>query len=398
MQPDHDTDFLIIGAGFSGLVVAERLSAAGWRCVVADRRSRIGGNAADAVDSAGVLVHLHGPHYFRTNSQRIIDYWSRFTEWHHVDYRILSHTRERYWSFPINLRTYEQMVGRDASEAEFSAWLDARREPVAQPENSEQMIVSQVGREWYEWFFKGYTWKQWRRDPSQLDASVCGRVPIRTHRDDRYLTESFQAMPALGYTAMFERLLAESPRVELQLGMDFHEARRKWRHRHLVFTGAVDEYFNRCHGALPYRSLRFEFESFDPDSLVSRRQISGKDGFWQPAVQVNYPDLEVPMTRIVEIKHVTGQQVASSTIVREFPKDWSVDDEPFYPVPAPDSREAYAKYASMAAAEPNTSFIGRLATYRYYNMDQVTGMALAEADRLLARHGRPGGNERNPGT
>lgn len=392
MQADYHTDFLIIGAGFAGLVVAERLAAAGWRCTVVDRRSRIGGNAADATDAAGVLVHLHGPHYFRTNSQRIVDYWSRFTDWHPVDYRIQSYTRGRYWSFPINLQTYEQMVGRSASEEEFAAWLAARREPIDQPSNSEQVIVSQVGREWYEWFFKGYTQKQWRRDPCELDASVCGRVPIRTDRDDRYLTERFQAMPSRGYTAMFEQLLTATPRIDLVLGMDFREARQRWSHRHLVYTGAVDEYFERCHGALPYRSLRFEFESFDAGALAQRRSISGRDGFWQPAVQVNYPDLEVPFTRIVEIKHVTGQAVAASTIVREFPKDWTIDAEPFYPVPAPDARAAYARYAEMAAAEPRTSFIGRLATYRYYNMDQVTGMALAEAERLLARYGHADGS------
>ena len=387
MQTDAVTDFLIIGAGFSGLVMAERLASAGWRCVVVDRRSHLGGNAYDEVDRAGVLVHRYGPHYFRSNSPRIVEYLSRFTKWHEVAYTIKSHARDRYWSFPINLNTFEEYLGRGAETAEFEAWLARVREPIAKPANSEEVIVSQVGREFYELFFKGYTRKQWQRDPRELDASVCGRIPIRTNRDDRYLTESFQALPQDGYTAMFGRMLEAAPGVELHLGVDLTEARRRWRHRHLVFSGAVDEYFDYRLGHLPYRSLRFEAESFAGEALAARVAVSGKPGFWQPAMQVNYPEVEVPQTRIVEIKHATGQQVAATTIVREFPANWRPGDEPFYPVPAPDARAAYQQYARLAEAEERVSFIGRLATYRYYNMDQVVGMALAEADKLLQHYG-----------
>ena len=188
---------------------------------------------------------------------------------------------------------------------------------------------------------------------------------------------------------MFENLLASAPRIEVHLGVDLDEARKRWSHRHLIFTGEIDAYFGRRFGPLPYRSLRFEPESFTAEQLRQREAIAGKPGFWQPAVQVNHPDPDVPFTRIVEIKHATGQQIAATTIVREFPKDWKPGDEPYYPVPAPDAKAAYQKYAALAAAEKHTSFIGRLATYRYYNMDQVTAMALAEADRLLARHGTP---------
>ena len=384
MQADASTDFLIIGAGFSGLVIAERLASAGRKCVVVDRRSHFGGNAHDRIDTAGVLIHPYGPHYFRTNSQRVLDYLSRFTEWHEVSYSIKSHTRARYWSFPINLNTFEEFIGRESTPEEFSAWLEKKRVPIEKPANSEEVIISQVGRELYELFFEGYTLKQWKRHPRELDASVCGRIPIRTNRDNRYLTEKFQALPANGYTAMFENLLAATPGIELHLGMDFHEAKSRWKYQHLIYTGAVDEYFDRRFGPLPYRSLRFEHESFDASQLQSRETISGKPGFWQPAMQVNYPDADVSFTRIVEIKHATGQQTPNSTIVREYPKDWTPDEEPYYPVPAPDAREAYQKYASLAAAEKSTSFIGRLATYRYYNMDQVTAMALTEADKFLS--------------
>lgn len=387
LQADSSTDFLIIGAGFSGLVAAERLSAAGWKCVVVDRRDHLGGNAYDRLDPAGVLVHPYGPHYFRTNSPRIVDYLSAFTAWHQVSYTIKSHAQDRYWSFPINLNTFEEFTGKPSTTGEFEAWLEQKRIPIPTPQNSEEVIISQVGRELYQLFFEGYTLKQWKLHPRDLDASVCGRIPVRTNRDDRYLSESFQALPKNGYTALFEKMLNASPGVEVHLGMDFQEAKARWRHKHLIFTGAVDEYYDRRFGPLPYRSLRFEAESFSAEQLLEREAISGKPGFWQPAMQVNYPGVEVPFTRIVEIKHATGQQITATSILREFPKDWTTDDEPFYPVPTPQARSAYQNYADLAAAEPAVSFIGRLATYRYYNMDQVTGMALAEADRLISRYG-----------
>lgn len=370
-------------------MIAERLASAGWKCVVAERRSHFGGNAHDRTDSAGVLIHPYGPHYFRTNSQRVVDYLSHFTAWHEVSYTIKSHTRGRDWSFPINLNTFEEYLGRASSSEEFSAWLEKTRIPIENPKNSEEVILSQVGRELYELFFEPYTVKQWKRHPRDLDASVCGRIPIRTNRDDRYLSDNFQALPAKGYTAMFEKLLDSTPGINLQLGVDFNEAKNRWKFKHLVFTGAIDEYFNHRFGPLPYRSLRFEHESFTADRLIERESISGKPGFWQTALQVNYPDIDVPFTRIVEIKHATGQEIDATTILREFPKDWSPGGEPFYPIPAPDARAAYQRYAELSATEPNTSFIGRLATYRYYNMDQVTAMALTEADKLISHYGHP---------
>lgn len=387
LPADCHTDFLIVGAGFSGLVAAERLASHGWNCVVVDRRNHLGGNAWDRTDAAGVRYHPYGPHYFRTNSTRVREYLSRFTQWHDARYIVKSHTRDRYWSFPVNLETFEQYIGRPSSTAEFESWLAQKKSPIEHPANSEEAILSKVGREFYELFYEGYTLKQWRRHPRDLDPSVCARVPIRTSRDDRYLDDSFQALPADGYSALFENLLAATPRIDLRLGVDFEEARKRWRYRHLIFTGPIDEYFGRKFGPLPYRSLRFEHESFDADQLRHRLAISGKPGFWQPVLQVNHPEASVPWTRTVELKHITGQQLDSTVVTREFPKDWTIDDEPFYPVPAPDAREAYDRYAALAAAEPNVSFIGRLATYRYYNMDQVTAMALTEAEKLIRRYG-----------
>lgn len=361
-------DYLIVGAGFSGVVIAERMaSQLGRTSLVVEKRSHIGGNAHDGHDRAGVLLHTYGPHYFRTNSDSVVRYLSQFTAWHPVEYKILSWTDGRYWQFPINLNTFEQFIGRPSTSGEMAAALEKWRVPIADPKNSEEVIVSQVGWELYEKFFKNYTRKQWRRDPKELDASVCGRIPVRTNRDDRYHSEKFQALPADGYTRMFEKILAH-PKIEVLLGTDYREVLPRVTFGHMIYTGPVDEFFGCRFGPLPYRSLRFEPETVDRK-------------FFQPAMQVNYPN-DHDFTRIVEIKHATGQDLPVTTIVREYPEDFGPGKEPYYPVPAPDTKALYDKYAALAATHLNVSFIGRLATYRYYNMDQVVAMALAEFEKL----------------
>jgi UDP-galactopyranose mutase len=386
MAEKQKVDFFIVGAGFSGLVAAERLSQAGFSCVVIDKRDHIGGNAYDCYDEAGVLIHPYGPHYFRSNSARIVSYLSQFTNWHHVSYQIKSYTQGKFWSFPINLNTFEEWLGREATELEWRDYLDTHKVDIDHPQNSEEVILSQVGWDFYRMFFEPYTLKQWKRHPRELQASVCGRIPIRLNRDDRYLTESFQAMPAPGYTAMFEKMIASSPNLRVLLGVDYVVEKERWDYRHLVFTGPIDLYYGHCFGSLPYRSLRFERETYSGAELAEREAISGKVGFWQPEMQVNYPDLDVPYTRTVEIKHATGQSIDATTVVREFPEDWTPDREPFYPVPTDITAQLYARYKQLADAENSVSFIGRLGTYRYYNMDQVTGMALTEAEKLIKRY------------
>jgi UDP-galactopyranose mutase len=341
----------------------------------------LGGNCNDFYDSAGVLIHRYGPHYFRTNSPRISSYLSQFTTWNPINYRISSFTEGRFWSFPINLTTFEQHIGRSSTEKEFAEWLSQKRVAIANPENSEDVIISQVGWELYRRFFEGYTIKHWRRHPRELDASVCGRIPVRTSRDDRYFNDSFQALPSEGYTEMFKRMILASDLIDVKLGVDFRQIKSLISYRYLIFTGPIDEFYDHCYGPLPYRSLRFEPESFTPEDLATRIQISGKRGFWQPQMQVNYPNEEA-FTRIVEIKHATGQDCPNTTIVREYPEDFGPGKEPYYPIPAPDTQAIYRRYAERAASEKNVSFVGRLATYRYYNMDQVVGMALTEFDRL----------------
>jgi len=376
-------DYLIVGAGFSGLTMAERLTTqAGATCLVVDRRNHLGGNSHDRQDAHGVLIHTYGPHYFRTNSPKIREYLSQFTAWHPVDYKILSWTHGAYWPFPINLNTFEQFIGRASTSEEMAATLEKWRIPIEKPANSEEVIISQVGRELYERFFEGYTLKQWRRHPRELDASVCGRIPIRTNRDDRYLTEEFQALPAEGYTKLFERMVAVcGDRLKVLLETDYREILPQVKFRHMVYSGPIDEYFDFSEGRLPYRSLRFEAESFTPEQLVARESVAKKKGFWQPAMQVNYPN-DHDYTRIVELKHATGQACDNTTIVREYPEDFGPGKEAYYPIPAPDAAAIYARYKERADAEKNTSFIGRLATYRYYNMDQVVGMALAEFEKI----------------
>lgn len=378
-NPPLHFSYLVVGAGFAGAVLAERLaSQCGARCLVIDRRDHIGGNSHDCYDAAGVLLHKYGPHYFRSNSDRIVAYLSEFTEWHPVEYKILCHVDGRHWQFPINLNTFEQLLGRPSTTGEMEAALAEWRVPIAQPKNSEDVIVSQVGWKLYEMFFKNYTRKQWRRDPKDLDASVCGRIPIRTNRDDRYLSEKFQALPKDGYTALFQRLLSH-PNIEVRLRTGFDPTSRQpvsldrddspsLTYSHLIYTGRIDEFYGFQFGPLPYRSLRFE-----PETLSQE--------FFQPAMQVNYPN-DHDFTRIVEIKHATGQKLPATTIVREYPDDFGPGKEPYYPIPAPDSKILYDQYAALAAREENTSFVGRLATYRYYNMDQVVGMALAEFERI----------------
>ena len=370
----REYDFLIVGAGLSGAVLAERLSnRLERRCLVIDRRGHLAGNAYDRHDDAGVLIHPYGPHYFRTNSSRVVEYLSQFTDWHNVEYKILSWANGRYWSFPINLNTFEQFVGRPSSTVEMEAALKRWRIPITNPANSEEIVISQVGWAFYEMFYRNYTRKHWRRDPKELEPSVCGRLPIRTSRDERLFSESFQALPKDGYTEMIRRMLA-NPKIEVSLNTSFADVRHSVRWKHLIWCGPVDEYFDHRFGPLPYRSLRFEHETINRE-------------FFQPAVQVNYPN-DHDFTRIVEIKHATGQKIGVTTIVREYPDDYGPGKEPYYPIPAPDARALYRKYAALAAGEAQVSFAGRLATYRYLNMDQVVALALAQFDRFC-RHRLP---------
>ena len=370
--PDYDV--LVVGAGFAGSVLAERLaSQGGQRVLLIDRRDHVGGNAYDEQDAAGILIHRYGPHIFHTNSQDVWDYLSRFTKWRPYEHRVLAQVRGKLLPVPINRTTLNNLYDLDLQdEAKAAAFLASRAENVAEIRTSEDVVVAAVGRELYETFFRGYTRKQWGMDPSELDRSVTARVPTRTNTDDRYFTDKFQAMPAYGYTRMFENML-DHPLIDIELGVDFRDVASRVTVGHTIFTGPVDEYFDHRFGPLPYRCLTFRHETHDREQF-------------QPVAVVNYPLEDTPYTRITEYKHLTGQRHRQTSVSYEFS---SATGDPYYPIPNATAQALYKRYEALADAEPNVSFVGRLATYRYYNMDQVVGQALATwrrlADRLPAR-------------
>ena len=358
-------DWLVVGAGFAGSIIAERLaSQRDEKVLVIDRRPHIGGNAYDRYDRAGILIHQYGPHIFHTNSKTIFDHLSQFTEWRPYEHRVLAEVDGMLLPIPINLNTVNRLYGLSLTSTELEGWLAARAEPVEEIRTAEDVVLSTVGRELYEKFFRGYTTKQWGVEPSQLDKSVTARVPTRTTTDDRYFGDKYQFMPAAGFTRMFERIL-DHPNIELMLDTDYRSAKQSKRFRRVIFTGPVDEFFDYRYGKLPYRSLSF-------------KHVTLNKTWNQPVAVVNYPQTQ-DYTRVTEYKHLTGQQHLKTSITYEYPSDHG---DPYYPVPRPENAELFKKYEILALAAKGVWFVGRLATYRYYNMDQVVGQALATFRRI----------------
>lgn len=359
-------DYLIVGAGFAGSVLAERLaSRADKKVLLVEKRDHIGGNAYDYYNKDGILIHKYGPHIFHTNSKEVFDYLSLFTTWRPYEHHVLASVDGQLVPIPINLNTINTLYGLNLSSMEMEDFLKSRAEPVTPVLTSRDVVVSKVGKELYEKFFKGYTKKQWDLDPSELDASVTARVPTRTNKDDRYFTDTYQSMPAKGYTRMFQKML-DHPNIKIMLNTDYKEVIDFIPYHHMIYTGPIDSFFNYCYGPLPYRSINFRFETVDMESF-------------QPTGTVNYPN-EQAYTRITEFKYLTGQKHHKSTIVYEYPV---AEGDPYYPVPRPENAELYKKYKQLAAAISNTYFVGRLATYKYYNMDQVVASALALYKKLV---------------
>jgi UDP-galactopyranose mutase len=360
-------DYLVVGAGFAGSVIAERLASEhGAHVLVIDRRPHVAGNAYDHLDEAGILIHQYGPHIFHTNSDEIFDYLSNFTAWRPYEHKVLAHVRDQLVPIPINRTTLNKLFGLDLeTDEEAAAYLASRAEPVDEIKTSEDVVINAVGRELYELFFQGYTRKQWGIDPSELDKAVTARIPTRTNTDDRYFGDKHQAMPKDGYTAMFNRML-DHPNIDVLLSTDYKDVIDEIDAGHIVFTGPIDEYFGFRYGKLPYRSLRFEHKMLETENF-------------QPVAVVNYPDPQVPYTRITEYKHLTGQESPRTSLTYEYP---SAEGDPYYPIPRAENQQLFKKYEALADATPNVTFVGRLATYRYYNMDQVVGQALAAFRRL----------------
>jgi UDP-galactopyranose mutase len=363
-------DYLVVGAGFAGSVIAERLASEhDAHVLVIDKRPHVAGNAYDHLDEAGVLIHQYGPHIFHTNSDEIVDYLSNFTAWRPYEHRVLAEVRGQLVPIPINRTTLNMLFGLDlTTDEEAAAYLASRSEPVEEIRTSEDVVINAVGRELYELFFQGYTRKQWGIDPSGLDKSVTARIPTRTNTDDRYFGDKHQIMPKHGYTAMFNRML-DHPNIDVLLSTDYKDIVDEIDAGHLVFTGPIDEYFDFRFGKLPYRSLRFEHKVLDQANF-------------QAVATVNYPHPQVPYTRITEYKHLTGQEHPKTSITYEYP---SAEGDPYYPIPRAENQELFKKYEALADSTPNVTFVGRLATYRYYNMDQVVGQALAAFRKLDAR-------------
>ncbi|UOF91393.1 UDP-galactopyranose mutase [Fodinisporobacter ferrooxydans] len=359
-------DYLIVGAGFAGCVTAERLASSGKKVLLIDKRPHIGGNAFDEFDQYGILIHKYGPHIFHTNSEQIFKYLSKFTEWHHYEHRVLAKVDDQLLPIPINLDTINRLYHLDLDEESLKDFYEKVREPREFIRTSEDVVLNTVGRDLYEKFYRGYTRKQWGMDPSELSASVTARIPVRTNRDDRYFTDTYQVMPLHGYAKMFKKMI-DLPNIELKLETDFEAIKDYVQASHIIYTGPIDTYFNYRFGKLPYRSLRFEHEHDD-----SIQQC-------QPTGTVNYPN-DFDFTRITEFKHLTGQTHSGTSIVREYPQS---EGDPYYPVPRSENEFLYKKYKSLAEEEKNVTFVGRLAQYRYYNMDQVVGAALSVVEKLL---------------
>lgn len=363
-------DVLVVGAGFSGAVVAERLASQGRDVVIIDKRTHIGGNAFDTLDAHGVLIHPYGPHIFHTNGMRIAQYLSQFTEWRPYEHRVLAKVGQQLLPIPINIDTLNRLYGLALTEETVQAYYESVREPRERIETSEDVVLNAVGRDLYEKFFRGYTRKQWGLDPAELAATVAARIPTRTNHDDRYFTDVFQCMPRNGYTRMFERML-DHPNIRVEVGVDFFQLRKRLSARHIVYTGPIDAYFRCCFGRLPYRSLQFRHVHY---ADMARYQSVGT---------VNYPN-DYAYTRTTEFKTVTGQRHAGTSVVFEYPQD---EGDPYYPVPRPANEALFKRYDALAAKEKDVTFVGRLAQYRYYNMDQCVGAALKAAEYVLPKLG-----------
>ena len=359
-------DYLIVGAGFAGSVLAERLArGSGKSVLLCDRRNHVGGNAYDHADAAGILVHKYGPHIFHTNSREIFEYLSRFTTWRGYEHRVLASVEGKLLPIPINLDTINRLYGLKLAENEVEKFLATRAIKYESPRTSEEVVLSRVGPDLYEKFFRNYTRKQWGVDPSQLDAQVTARIPVRINRDDRYFTDQFQFMPRWGFTRMFENML-DHEHIDLALATDFYELRKEVNFRQLIYSGPIDQFFDFRYGKLPYRSLHFEHRTLDRE-------------WFQPVAVVNYPN-DFEYTRVTEFKHLTGQQHQRTSIVYEYPRS---EGDPYYPVPQPINASVYSQYRKLAESLPNVRFVGRLGTYRYYNMDQVVGQALTLYKNLM---------------
>lgn len=354
-------DFLIIGAGFSGAVMAERIaSQLDKKVLIVEKRNHIAGNAYDEYDEYGILIHRYGPHIFHTNSKDVFEYLSHFTEWRFYEHKVLAFHNNIYYPIPINRLTINKLYNLNLkSEDEVEKFFESKKENRFPILTSEDIVVNQVGYELFEKFYKNYTKKQWGIEPKELSPLVCGRVPTRTNDDCRYFSDKYQFMPKDGYTKMFEKILKHK-NIEVILNTDYKSILDSVKFNKMIYTGPIDEFFDYSFGKLPYRSLLFEFENHDTEFL----QSSGN---------VNYSDLSVDFTRVTEYKYLTGQIASSTTVSKEFSTS---EGDPFYPIPTEENKKLYRIYKNETDKLKSIIFCGRLAEYQYFNMDQVVANTL----------------------
>ncbi len=373
---NQEYDVIIAGAGPVGCLMAERFAAdLNWKVLLIDKRNHVAGNCFDTYHESGLMIHRYGPHYFRSNNKALIEYLTQFTEWIPGNYIVKSSTNGELYPFPINLLTLGQFFKIADLDAETAQNLleEKRAKKNDQPANSEEFVLSRVGKEMYEAFYLGYTLKQWSIHPRDLAPSVCGRIPVRLNKDERYVDHEYQLTPAKGFTAMFQKMV-DHPNIDLQLETDYDEVKHKIKAtKATIYTGPIDEYFDCQLGKLPWRSLEFNFVEKDLE-------------FEQPCVQINYPN-EHDYTRTVEIKHVTGQVHPKTVISYEYPK---AEGDPYYPIPMEKNQQLYLQYKKLAdqeTADHNVFFCGRLAEYKYYNTDEVLELALRTFEKIKTQHG-----------
>lgn len=351
--------YVVVGAGLAGLTIAEKVAnVLDEKVLVIEKRNHIGGNVYDSYDEEGLLIHNYGPHIFHTNDSEVYEYLSKFTKWNDFWHRVLSYVDGNLVPMPISVETINKLYKLNLSCNEVEEFLKKVAVSVENVVTSKDVALSKVGVDIYEKMFETYTKKQWGVDPAELDTSVISRIPVRLNRDTRYFSDKYQGMPKHGYTKLCEKMV-ENPNIKILLNTDYKEVINDIQYEKLIYTGPTDYFYDYKHGKLAYRSINFKFETHSMDSF-------------QEAPVVNYPN-DYDFTRITEFKKLTGQEHNKTTILKEFPCN---EGEPYYPFPTKEHKEQFALYEADMKEEKDVIFLGRLAEYRYYNMDAVVRRAL----------------------